>query len=115
MKKVYATIWHHSAGKWKLEEAIVVENEKTVGWAVGGSFFFGTRRVKEATLKEALMDLLFRDYEKDEKDWEKEFEILREEVEINFVSDKEMKKLRKKFPEEKGDLNEELKDVSWAF
>jgi len=101
-KKVYASIWYHPNKKWKLNEAIIVENGKIVGSVVGGSFFFGGRRVKQQILKEALIDMLFYDPEKyeDEKEWEKEFEKLKKEVEVEFVSDEEIEKLKKEYPEE---------------
>jgi hypothetical protein len=101
-RKVYASIWYHPNKKWKLDEAIIVEDGKIVGSAVGGSFFFGGYRVKQQVLKEALLDMLFYDPEKyeDEKEWEKEFEKLKEEVEVEFVDDKTLKKLKKKYPEE---------------
>lgn len=100
MKKVYASIWYHPNGKWKLDEAIIVENEKIVGGGVGGSFFFGPRRVKKEVLKEALLDLLFFDPEMDEEEWKKEFEKIKKEAEVEFVDDKTLKKLKRKYPEE---------------
>ena len=101
-KKVYASIWYHPNKKWKLNEAIIVENEKIVGSAVGGSFFFGGPRIKQQFLKEALIDMLFYDPEKyeDEKEWEKDFEKLKKEIEVEFVSNEELEKLKKKYPEE---------------
>ncbi|MDI6807093.1 MAG: hypothetical protein QMD14_04795 [Candidatus Aenigmarchaeota archaeon] len=101
-KKVYASIWYHPNRKWKLDEAIIVENGKIVGSGVGGSFFFGGPRVKQQVLKEALLDLLFFDPEKyeDEEEWEKEFEKLKKEVEVEFVDDKKLKQLKRKYPEE---------------
>jgi hypothetical protein len=101
-KKVYASIWYHPNKKWKLDEAIIVEDGKIVGSAVGGSFFFGGYRVKQQVLKEALLDMLFYDPDKyeDEEEWEKEFEKLKKEVEVEFVDDKTLEKLKKKYPEE---------------
>ena len=99
MRKVFATIWYHPNGKWKLNEAIVVENNEITGSAVGGSFFFGSKRVKKEVLKEALLDLLFFDPEMDEEEWEREFERIKRETEVEFVNDEEMKKLKEKYPE----------------
>jgi isopentenyl diphosphate isomerase/L-lactate dehydrogenase-like FMN-dependent dehydrogenase len=101
-KKVYASIWYHPNKKWKLDEAIIVEDGKIVGSAVGGSFFFGGFRVKQQVLKEALLDMLFYDPDKyeDEEEWEKEFEKLKKEVEVEFVDNKTLEKLKKKYPEE---------------
>jgi len=107
MKRVYATIWYHPNGKWKLDEAIIVEGEKIVGSAVGGSFFFGPRRVKKEVLKEALLDLLFFDPDMDEEDWKKKFEEIKKETEVEFVNDKKIKELKKKYPEEEPKIEEE--------
>lgn len=108
-KKVYASIWYHPNRKWKLDEAIVVENEKIIGSAVGGSFFFAGPRIKQQALKEALIDFLFYDPEKyeDEEEWEEEFKKLKNEVEVEFVSDEELEKLKEKYPEE---IFEEVED-----
>lgn len=100
MKKVYATIWYHPARKWKLDEAIIVENGKTIGWCVGGSFLFGNRRIKEKVLKEALLNLLFFNPEKDEEKMEEELKRIYKEVEIKFVSHEKLEKLKKKYPED---------------
>lgn len=113
MKKVFATIWYNPNGKWKLDEAIIVEDEKIVGSAVGGSFYFGKRRVKQQILKEALLDLLFFDPDMDEKEWEKKFEELKKEVEVEFVNDKELKKLKKKYPEEEIKPEPEDEELSY--
>lgn len=102
-QRVYATIWYHPMGKYKLDEAIVVENGKTVSWAVGGSFYWHKGREKQSVLKEALLDFLFWDPELDEKENERQLEKLRREVEVVFVSDEEMKRLKRKYPEVKGE------------
>ena len=104
MKKVYASIWYNTPlEKWKLDEAIVVENEKIVNWASGGSFFFGPEKMKKEVLDEALLDLLFFDPEKyddyDDKKWQKDLAELMKETKVEFVSSKEIEKLKKKYPE----------------
>lgn len=108
-KKVYATIWYHPSGKWKLDEAIVVENGKIVNSCVGGSFFFGPKKVKKDVLKEALLDLLFYDPELEEEEWKKKFEEVKKWVKVEFVDDQTMRRLKREYPE----LEEEETDLSY--
>lgn len=99
MRKVYASIWYHPEGKWKLEEAIIVEDEKIVDEAAGGTFYFGDENEDEETLKSALLDLLFyqpEDFE-EEENWEKSFEEIKEETEVEFVSSEELERLKQEF------------------
>lgn len=100
MKKVFASTWYHPNGKWKLDEAIVVENEKITGSAVGGSFFFGPEDTEQEVLEEALLDLLFYDPEKTDEEWKKELEKLKEGTEVKFVSREKIEKLKEKYPEQ---------------
>jgi hypothetical protein len=99
-EKVYASIWYHPNGKWKLNEAIIVKNGKIVEDIVGGSFFYGRCRVSQQVLKDALLFRLYYDPEEygDEKEWEKEFERLKEEVEVEFVDDETLEELKEKYP-----------------
>jgi predicted butyrate kinase (DUF1464 family) len=101
-EKVYASIWYNPIGKWKLNEAIIVKNGKIVEDYVGGSFFYGRRRVSQQVLKAALLFRLYYDPEEyeDEKEWEKEFERLKEEVEVEFVDDETLEELKKKYPKD---------------
>jgi len=105
-RRLYATIWYHPMGKYKLDETIVVENGKTVSWGVGGSFYWHKGREKESVLKEALLDFMFWDPELDEKENERMLKQLKKEVEVIFVSDEEMKRLKRKYPEEKPEVEE---------
>lgn len=104
MKKLYASIWYNAPlEKWKLHEAIVVENGKIVNWGSGGTFYFGPENEDEEVLKEALIDLLFFDPEKyddyEDKKWQRDFKKLKKETEVEFVSSEEIEKLKKKYPE----------------
>lgn len=108
-KKVYASVWYHPMGKWKLDEAIVVEDGRITCRVIGGSFYYGGRRVKLEVLKEALLDHIFFDPEKyeDEEEWRKELEKLKKEFDVEFVDEEELKQLKKKYP---GELSEEYDD-----
>jgi hypothetical protein len=97
---VYAVVWYHPAGKWKLDEAVIVEEGRRVGEASGGSFYFGSPRVKETVLKHALVEFLFYDPDKDERKLVKELERLKKEVRVEFVDDKTLEEIKKKYPEE---------------
>jgi hypothetical protein len=104
MKKLYASIWYNAPlEKWKLNEAIVVENGKITNWACGGTFHFGPEDEDGEVLKEALIDLMFFDPEEygdyDDPKWQKDLEKLMKETEIEFVASEEIEKLRKKCPE----------------
>jgi hypothetical protein len=104
MKKLYASIWYNAPlEKWKLDEAIVVENGKITNWGCGGTFHFGPENENEEVLKEALIDLLFFDPEKyddyDDPKWQKDLEKLMKEIEVEFVTPEKIKKLREKYPE----------------
>lgn len=100
MKKVYASIWYNPNGKWKLNEAIVVENGKITGNGVGGSFYFGKYKIKQDILKEALLDLIFFNPEINGNKWRGKFRKIKRESEVEFVSDKKLAALKKKYPED---------------
>lgn len=99
-KKVYASIWYHPNGKWKLNESITIEDEKVVGSAVGGSFLYTEKDVPEEAIKHALLDLLFWDHELSEEENKAKIEELMEEVEVNFVDDEKLEEIKEKYPEE---------------
>jgi len=97
---VYAVVWYHPDGKWKLDEAVIIEKGRRVGQAWGGSFYFGRSRVKETVLKDALVEFLFYDPDKDEREMMKELERLKKEVRVEFVDDETLQEIKKIYPDE---------------
>jgi hypothetical protein len=63
-------------------------------------FYFGSPRVKETVLMHALVEFLFYDPDKDERKLVKELERLKKEVRVEFVDDKTLEEIKKKYPEE---------------